>query len=65
MIKTILNFIKKPKPIDVIKVHVMNNQFTGVIGWAKNSDETLYPSYGVYSTPVKGIDNWKRQGEIK
>lgn len=65
MIRSILNFFWKPKPIDLIKFHVLDNQYRGVIGWSENSEETNYPATGVYTTPVRGEDNWNRQGELK
>ena len=65
MIRSILNLFWKPKPFDLIKFHVLDNQYRGVIGWSENNEETIYPPTGVYSTPVRGEDNWNRQGEIK
>ena len=65
MIRFILNLFWKPKPFDLIKFHVLDNQYRGIIGWSENSEETIYPSIGVYTTPVRGEDNWNRQGEIK
>jgi hypothetical protein len=65
MIRSIFNLFWKPKKIDLIKYHVLENQYRGVIGWSENNEETIYPATGVYSTPVRGEDNWNRQGEIK
>lgn len=65
MIKSILNLFWKPKPFDLIKFHVLENQYNGVIGWAENDVTTLYPATGVYTTPVKGKDNWKKEGEMR
>ena len=64
MIKKIYNFFKKPK-IDLIKFHIVSSQYNGVIGWKENDNETLYPASGVYVTPVRGEDTWKREGELK
>ena len=60
MIRSILNLFWKPKKIDLIKFHVLENQYRGVIGWSENSEETIYPSTGVYTTSVRGEDNWNR-----
>ena len=65
MIRSIFNLFWKPKKIDLIKFHVLENQYRGVIGWSENSEETNYTSTVVYTTPVRGEDNWNRQGEIK
>tara|TARA_A100001391_G_scaffold29592_1_gene15928 strand:- start:291 stop:488 length:198 start_codon:yes stop_codon:yes gene_type:complete len=65
MIRFILNLFWKPKPFDLIKFHVLENQYRGIIGWSENNEETNYPATGVYTTPVRGEDNWNRQGEIK
>lgn len=58
-------FRKKKKRIDLIKFHLIANQYNGVIGWQANDLETLYPAIGVYSKPVKGEDTWQREGELK
>ena len=54
MIRSIFNLFWKPKKIDLIKFHVLDNQYRGVIGWSENSEETIYPATGVYTTPVRG-----------
>ena len=58
-------FRKKKRKIDLIKFHLLTNQHVGVIGWAENDVTTIYPATGVYTTPVRGEDRWKREGELK
>lgn len=53
-------FKKKNKKIDLIKMHILNNQYRGVIGWVGNDEKTLYPSKNIFSTSVLGYDNFKR-----
>jgi hypothetical protein len=38
-------FRKKKRRIDLIKFHLIANQYNGVIGWQANDLETLYPAY--------------------
>ena len=66
MIKKIFNYFKKKeRKINLIKFHLIANQYNGVIGWQANDLETLYPAISVYSKPVKGEDTWQREGELK
>ena len=62
--KKVFNYFRKKQP-SLIWVHIINNQYNGVIGWQANDLETLYPATGVYSKPVRGEDTWQREGELK
>jgi len=62
--KKVFNFFRKKRPT-LIWVHIMNNQYNGVIGWQENDQKILYPARGVYTKEVRGEDTWQREGELK